>query len=473
MKRGWIIASIILVVIIVLAVIFFYNKSSPMEEQYDITKEQPITFIPNWLNVLEECQGHSRFLSQEEKFNAGYSSDCLETTDIDATNLNKFKALENVKGILVANNSKDYDYFKKCNILWEFDYQKLAATVRHTVLIVYNCENRFFIVTHSYPGSPVLTIYSINLNEETLNKLQSTVNETDLIRQWGENCSDFVYGSVWETVHGYSNCYHVFSESYYNNNTVICTYLRTEFDKAKCFGISAEKWENSKRCSSLSQNNKEICILNVLWKLDRINYVENIKGIDVCKDILNESIKSICLGYKSIINSNYSICTENNVLDNTCRVHFLVYNKDPLVAKKLCEDLFTDPKDLYSCYRYSQVVNLTELPEEEIVTENIPTPVNGEERPTNQSLFFQVLNINSNYPYVVTYSISYWDKNPYWNEGDSSVSEYLYHLVSSDRYVCKTKIRNTSEINDSCFLLDDSYKALPPPVSIGIWNYGI
>jgi hypothetical protein len=212
-------------------------------------------------------------------------------------------------------------------------------------------------------------------------------------------------------------CYYVFSQAFDENNSKICKYLKEdEFAEAMCLGSSAKTWEDKELCSSLSLDvNKQICILNVVNKLERINSLENLKGTDICEDISSDDLRPICLGYKSVINSNYSFCIENNIIDKNCAAYFLIYNKDPLAVKNICEELFTSLNDLFSCYTYSPIIayNLTLLPD---------------------TIFFK--------------------KSPSWN------------------YICKTNISTLSEINDSCLPIDYNYKVFPSYHSMESWTYG-
>ena len=74
MKRTWMIIVIILGVILIAGIIYLIF---PNEEKYDETKEEQITFISYWAKNLEECQGHSQYLTTQEKFDAGYEDPYL------------------------------------------------------------------------------------------------------------------------------------------------------------------------------------------------------------------------------------------------------------------------------------------------------------------------------------------------------------------------------------------------------------
>lgn len=171
MKKGWIIGAIAILIVIILVLVFY---SKPIEENnsYNTTKEEPITFISGWINNLEECQGHSKFSSREDALDAGYSEECLETTDIDNSNLNKLKSLENIKGISLDSDSITNYNFEECNILWELDYARISARVYHTVITIYDCESKFYLTTHTYPGDPTNIVYKINPSEEIILKLK-------------------------------------------------------------------------------------------------------------------------------------------------------------------------------------------------------------------------------------------------------------------------------------------------------------
>jgi hypothetical protein len=167
-----IIIGLLILIVILIGIIFYFRHLDLNKEKYDATKEEQIGFISNWIVNLEECQGYSKFSPREEALDAGYSYYCFETTDIDDTNLNKLKALGNIKGILLEGNSS-FDYnFTECNSLWELDYAWIAARVYHTIMNVYECEDKFYITTHSYPGAPTLTVYRINPSEEIINELR-------------------------------------------------------------------------------------------------------------------------------------------------------------------------------------------------------------------------------------------------------------------------------------------------------------
>jgi len=176
MKKKWILGILAILLIIVL-IIIFYNKpiKNELENEYDVSKEQPITFISGWIKNLEECQGYSKFPSREEALEAGYSYECVyASTDISDFNLAKLKSLENIKGIKLDDESAENYNFTECNLIWKFNYAWVGARVYHTVMIIYDCENKFYIVLNSYPGNPRYTIYQINPTEDIINKLTET-----------------------------------------------------------------------------------------------------------------------------------------------------------------------------------------------------------------------------------------------------------------------------------------------------------
>ncbi|EFK97889.1 hypothetical protein LDC_0031 [sediment metagenome] len=157
--------------ILLIGLLFYFEY--PNKEEYDITQEKQITFISSLIKNLEECQGYSKFSPREKALEVGYSQFCFDSTDIDNTNLSKLEALENLKGILIDENiSSNYNYYAECNLLWEFNYQKVVVRLNHATIRVYECKDKFYITSSSYPGPPTVRAYRIRLSEEIINKLK-------------------------------------------------------------------------------------------------------------------------------------------------------------------------------------------------------------------------------------------------------------------------------------------------------------
>ncbi len=221
MKKGWII-GIIGVILIVALVIMFYPR--PIEDltqvEYDISKEERITFLSGWINTLEECKGYSEFSSREEMINSGYDQFCWDATDVDDFNLNKLKELEGIKGVALSTSiSPGSD--SRCNLIWEYEYEYVGSRLFHRVLEIYNCEDKFYINAYEYPGPLKRNIYMINPTEDTLGILKEKSIEERYQEILGaiqegndygisNNLSDYCF--PWRTYE--KNCYYSASKNY-------------------------------------------------------------------------------------------------------------------------------------------------------------------------------------------------------------------------------------------------------------------
>jgi len=165
------ICGIIIALIVLIGVIFYFVYLD--EEAYDITREEQIIFISDWIEDLEGCQGYSEFSSREEVLGAGYSQFCFDSTDIGEKNLGKLRVLENLRGILVYDGlSSDYDDFTGCNLLWKFDYEHVVVRLTHSRLSIYECGDEFYIVSSFWPGAPTINVYRTNFNKEVIDKIK-------------------------------------------------------------------------------------------------------------------------------------------------------------------------------------------------------------------------------------------------------------------------------------------------------------
>ncbi len=183
--KKWTIISIILAIIIIISlVIIFYPKSIQEKKTinefdlneliYNVSEEQEITFISSWIEHLERCQGHSQYLTMQEKYDAGYNQDCQEVNDLDNQTLDKLKSIEDISGILLYDGNRiDSNYnLTECETLWKFTYQTIVARLNYFPITIYKCSNNFYLNSGHYPGAPDIKIYYLNLNKsETYLKL--------------------------------------------------------------------------------------------------------------------------------------------------------------------------------------------------------------------------------------------------------------------------------------------------------------
>lgn len=262
-------------------------------------------------------------------------------------------------------------------------------------------------------------------------------------------------------------CEHVYGAAFYQNNSLICNYLSTDYAKAICLGVSIEDWEDNTRCDSLSGENKEVCILNVLKKIYFSNYSKGAKGKDVCSNIHNEGFLQICKAYQSVINSDYSYCIEEQNNEKLCEKTFLELNRDKILTKNLCDDIFEIEQDKLNCYQSShRAIEWTFL--DELNFENILSDFDNDTRLTNHTIFTKKINIDSNFPYLVTYRISYLYENPYYVKGYNSPT--LMHSESNE-YICSTKIKSLDEL-ENCLPFKSDYDLIKSEISVSKWSYG-
>ncbi len=451
MKKGWIIGIIAVVLIIALVIIFYHKPAEKIfEGEYDATKEEPITFLSAWIDNLEECQGYSK-LSKEEALNEGYSQFCLETTDVDDFNLNKLKEIENIKGISIDNKNINYTYFEQCSSLWEFDYQYVVSMLYHTIMTIYNCSDRFYLTTHTYPGSPELTIYRINPTQETRNILK----EEDLIKEWGENCNaqiestnysnpevTFSYpGSRAFLYGGDPQCDHVYREAYNKNNTEICNYLKNENARAICVGSSSTSISNLSMCNSFTPEAREICLMNILLKQKSCSKQS---ANEICIQINNSLLKSSCFDIIATRFNDTSVCNFEGELKLIClngyfnkiysQISFPVSKEGVLFGVDVCNSILNNKKDRTFCY-YASIPNFYEF--------STNVSYYGDKEVGDMIFYNYSESINQDLIVLHTYNLvtipnqsSYYDRN---------------------YYLCNTIFDDPSNISSECEKLDGDY----------------
>ena len=263
------------------------------------------------------------------------------------------------------------------------------------------------------------------------------------------------------------DCYEVYHAAFGSDKSYHCEYLSLDKNKAICFGSSVTSWENKSICNQFEGDNKEICILNVLNKLDSLNLLSTLEGSSLCSDFQNQDLYKICKNYQNVILKDYSSCLSEGNINNYCVYGFIAINKNTDLSKSLCEATFNKPVERFKCLFESSAIDSTWLNgslnlgimEEENIEKNV-------------SFLFSEIYIETEYPILLRCVKDYWKENPNYIEGSAGLtsSEFILDTDMHD-YICNKKIKSILDIEDSCIPYDWSElfdTSSFPNIS---WNY--
>jgi hypothetical protein len=308
-------------------------------------------------------------------------------------------------------------------------------------------------------------LFNLGERESIVDNGESIINDTDIIAESSlitssKNCGEMSYPGAGAIGRNSGlDCYKVYNAAFYSNQSYHCEYLSLNKNKAICFGTSITSWKDKSICDQFEGEDNEICILNVLNKLDNLNLLSTVGDSLSCLNFQNQDFYKVCNNYKNVILRDFSSCFIEGGVDDYCIHGFITINQDKDLIKSLCDDAFDEPVKKFKCFFESKAINHTWL------NESLDLGIVKEENiEKNASFLFSEVLIETEYPVLLRYVKTYWKENPDYIKGSVGLisSEFILDTEIED-YICKKKITSVSDMDNFCIsydwsdLLDSTY----------------
>lgn len=168
------------------------------------------------------------------------------------------------------------------------------------------------------------------------------------------NCSSFVngYPGARGVAHEQAGCFDLYTHVYSTNDSTLCFALKDDISKEICKGISMENFAEIKDCK-----NNDICIINAVKKLNKLDLIQKNESLQLCKEINNKTFQIMCYGFTAYRFNDTSVCNFSGE-DNVLCLHDYLVGKSYSLANvgessrnvPICNSLFESEGDLISCY---------------------------------------------------------------------------------------------------------------------------
>jgi hypothetical protein len=177
MNKGYV--MLVLLILVIASVVFVTYIVKSNEIKYNSANPEDIG-ISQIIETLENCQGYSEVQVNEK---GGKFEFC--SYDIDETNLEKLKSIENIKGNKICDfDEKDLD--RECQlsdyltssseIIWRFDWTQIEIMNNDYYILLFKKGGDYIFISAKDKGTiPYFgSIYVLeNLDSELINKLKS------------------------------------------------------------------------------------------------------------------------------------------------------------------------------------------------------------------------------------------------------------------------------------------------------------